>query len=149
MSYVPKSTPSVSERLAASRAKFAAMRPPPLPASIPLPVPPPPEKFYEILNFRLDNGRTQYLIPIRATHETPLHKATHLAILHQCGANLATTRHRLDFYTLTQLSPSVVRDIELAQKPTFSIFTKPFIFHILDAAKTEIRNILRRELEAD
>lgn len=147
MPYTPKPRLSVQERLVASRAKYATLRPPPLP---PLPLtPPPPPKVYDMLNFRLDNGRTQYLIPLRATHETSDHKATHLAILHQCGANLATARHRLDVYTLTPLSPSVVRDIISAQKPTLSIYTKPFIFHVLDAAKTETRNIIRRELEAD
>ncbi len=136
----------VRPTLAAASAKYAALRPPP-PPPVELPEVSTIEPRFDILNFKLDNGRIRYLIPLRAVHLTNRLEVTHLAILRQAGKNLATTCHELKIYTIEKGGFTLVCDIEEMQKPTISLYTGAFIFHDKADAEAEVRKIIARELE--
>lgn len=109
---------------------------------------------YSILPFRLSPGKRDYYILI-SEHgsSTP----THLLHVHQAGARLATTRHLFAIYTVPDQA-KIIDDIisELVytnsyerrpRKPIINGFTRPIIFHDINATIEESKRIVKTELE--
>lgn len=132
-------TLSYSQRLEASRAKYASLKPAPLP-------PPPPieHPIYHMLTLVLSKGRTTYFAAFRATTEdnrhSPQANPTHLAILRECGEPMQHCPHQLDFYIIPP-NAKVLDDVQTTP-PVFSMFTRPFVFHMKQSAIDETNRII-------
>lgn len=105
------------------------------------------------LGFRLSASKRFYYAPLNCMPLTsPLSTLTptHFAVLHQCGKNLAHTKHEISIWTITPdeygNTPKVVGDI-IESAPTLHGTTTPFIFHDDSAALEALRAWIRLNLD--
>lgn len=133
---------SYDERLAASRAKYAAIRPPtPTPPTVQ------PPDVYHLLNLKLSPGKTTYFAAFIATNDDTRHsphpKPSHMAIIRECGEPMQHCPHQIDFYTIPPQA-RILDDIQ-NNPPVFSRFSRPFLFHSTAQAHAEITRLVTIE----
>lgn len=128
-----------AERIAASRAKYAALIPPIVEA----PISPPVE--WNILNIKLSHiGKRDYYVPLNHDPDS-ISTFTHLLHIRQCGANMLTTRHIYSLYKKPNFQ-GILQDI-LDTPPIIEGYTPPIIFHSLPDITLAIKTIIKTQIE--